>query len=203
MIVDLKQNDEKGEPSWLHEPLPSDAITTPGNKTTVSTSPSSSTSKSWEEEKKNAFEDISRDSSQTKKSRVSAGTTGSRPVVIDIQPQPLDDEICNCCGCHLDLVLMGFQVFHFLGGLTALASISANFYVFTDMTLQDDIREVILRIYALLFAFITILVETDMDVFMQYFTLFQSWFLRGLWYAFVGILTSNNLLQYFPPFLLM
>jgi hypothetical protein len=101
------------------------------------------------------------------------------------------DDTCYCCGCRIDPVLITFQLFHIAAGAVSVVSISTNFYVFTTMIFSDsDLREVLLRIYAIMFAIVAVLIETDLDMFMKYFLILQSWFVRGLLYAFIGILTG-------------
>ena len=200
MIVDVKSagnGNNNGDPAWLNESIPrtSDNVLIDSHNecpTETGIEQYQSPDMSWAEEK-SSTDKVMKDLSLSKKKKSSIDNLPEpqRHTSINVLPEaPIEDEIFSFCGCYLDPVLIGFQVFHILGGLSSIASVSANFYVFCDMRPEDGLREVILRLFAVLFGVINVLVETEFDVFMKHFMAFHSWFLRGLWYAFIGVLTG-------------
>lgn len=163
-------NDTSLEPSWLHGPdiLP------------VS-SPESRRSAEDEETKSILSPNIEK----------AVGKTLSGAVPLEVAPDE-DDGLIECCGCRHDPVIWAFQVYHLLAALSSLASISANIYVITQNNgLLGDFRDDFIRLYAIIFGAWIVIIETEWSVLMQYFLLFHSWFLRGLWYSLVGIITGN------------
>lgn len=109
-------------------------------------------------------------------------------------------EDCCCCCCRVDPVLLAFQLFHFTSAISAIATIAANIYVFTKIydnntiSINDleDIRDIILRSYSMIFALVIVIVEADWRFFFRHLRIFDSWFIRGIWSCFVGIITINT-----------
>jgi COPI associated protein len=83
-------------------------------------------------------------------------------------------------------------VFHILAGMTAVAIIAMNFYAFSQLTSYSDYRDIVIRSYAVLFALLIIIIEIDMRFIVRYVKVFDSWFYRGLFYAFIGMITMEN-----------
>lgn len=194
MISDVNNAFKKDdEPSWLHGPdiLPSRLSVTEPRGEEVKAAPideeadiDESGTPIWMGTK--AINSTKRPS--PKSGRLSA----SAPRIVVETPSGPADDTCYCCGCRIDPILITFQLYHIAAGIVSIISISTNFYVFTTMIGESsNLREVLLRIYAVMFAIVAVLVETELDIFMKYFLIFQSWFVRGLWYAFIGIITGS------------
>mmetsp|Transcript_18451 Transcript_18451/g.41047 ORF Transcript_18451/g.41047 Transcript_18451/m.41047 type:complete len:242 (+) Transcript_18451:42-767(+) len=97
-----------------------------------------------------------------------------------------EEDCCFCC--HSDPLLLSFQLFHFTSGLVGMAALAANVYAFaTNLSLNDAI----LRAYAVLFCLLIVLVEVDWRYFVNRIRFVEIWLLRGLFYAFVALLTGG------------
>lgn len=120
-------------------------------------------------------------------------------VTIDVQSgDHVSRNIC-CCFPKCDIVLVAFQLFHFIAGVIAIGSLVDNFYVLSKLEkhTQESTREIILRIYCLFFSISLVIIETEYEYLNNFFALFRQWFFRGLWYIFIGTLTCKNSFYYF------
>lgn len=109
-------------------------------------------------------------------------------------PQSTGEEEEDCCCCPSDPVLFGFRCFHVASGLTGIAAFSANVYTYSSPNLQ--IKDAIVRTYALFFCALIVLVELDWRFVVSRVKFMDLWVFRGFFYTFVGLLTCKlNLLS--------
>lgn len=106
-----------------------------------------------------------------------------------------DDESADaaesCCCCFpSDPMLFAFQCFHLTAGLTGLAALSANIYVFSGPTIS--VRDAIVRSYALLFCILIVIIELDWRLIVNKIRFADWWVFRGLFYTFVGFITCKS-----------
>jgi hypothetical protein len=74
-------------------------------------------------------------------------------------------------------------------GLMGLASLAANAYVLTNPAL--DFIHFILHVYTIILCVVVTLVETDWKYFLSNVRFMESWICRGIFYTFVGFMTSK------------
>lgn len=100
-----------------------------------------------------------------------------------------DDKGC-CCGYFpSDPVLYWFKIFHIFSGLTGIATTLANAYVLTNRDLS--FVNLVVHIYAIICCLLIIVAEIEWKYVLSLFKFLDYWVLRGLYYGFVGFLTSK------------
>jgi hypothetical protein len=95
----------------------------------------------------------------------------------------------DCCCCPLDPVLYWFRVFHFACGLIGLLAFVSNLYILFDI--QLDLRDLAIHFYALLFCLIIVATELELNIVLSKLQILDLWVFRGIFYSFVGIISSK------------
>lgn len=98
----------------------------------------------------------------------------------------------TCCGCcPSDPVLYWFRIFHFISGFLGFASAAVNVYVMISNKSLGMV-DLIIHAYTIMLCAAVVLAELDWRFFMAQVKILDSWIFRGLFYGFVGVLTSKN-----------
>ena len=85
-------------------------------------------------------------------------------------------------------ILVGVQVFTVV---TALLAVAANVWVMVQSTSSITVKDIALRVYAIIFCGVIILAESEWALFMDQFKVFENFSAKGVWYGFVGLLTLD------------
>lgn len=85
-------------------------------------------------------------------------------------------------------ILVGVQV---LTVITALLAVAANVWVLVQSLSAVSVKDICLRVYAIIFCGVIILAESEWTLFMDQFKVFENFSVKGVWYGFVGLLTLD------------
>ncbi len=170
---------QEGEPKWQRSPSNrsiKSALSSNVSPNVTDVQPS------WVTPPKHTFTDLeSPDGSVVSKAK-------RRSVVrVPVESQSND----TCCGCcPSDPVLYWFRIFHCISGFLGFISAAVNVYVMISNK-NLSLVDLIMHAYNIILCVAVILVELDWRFFMARVKLLDSWIARGLFYGFVGILTSE------------
>lgn len=105
-----------------------------------------------------------------------------------------EHSIEGCCCGPTDPLLWWFHIISFFAGATALASMGASVKLLYSEGIT--IRNLMLRGYSVLFCTIALTLELDIKFFVSRLAALDIWFFRGLFYIFIGLITSEYCTKY-------
>lgn len=194
VIVAMNHKEENGnELSWLKSGSKNAEGSSKSSSVTSPKRPADDDTPSWlyedtipkREEEKPLVEDKNK---STAKSGIKWKKVINKKVHEDDEEDAEGPESCCCC-CPADPMLFAFQCFHLTAGLTGLAALSANIYVFSGPNFS--IRDAIIRSYALVFCILIVIIELDWRYIVNKIRFADWWVFRGLFYTLVGFITCK------------
>jgi hypothetical protein len=115
----------------------------------------------------------------------------------DGQPMQYDED---CCCCPNDPVLWWFALFQWITGLTAATALITNIYSLAAANGLVAVKYLSIRCFAVLLCALIVFIESEWDMVLQRLKVMHLWIFRGLFYAFVGLITSKYILFCFCRF---
>jgi len=120
---------------------------------------------------------------------------GTQPSYISKEITPIikpRSERSGCC--HCDPILFYFVCIQIISGCLAAFNLGTNaFVIYKSIKVSGDItKEDIVRGYLIAFCVCIIIVEMNMRSFINLVLIIDNWFVRGILYFFVGVLSINK-----------